>query len=343
MILLIGGIIVEIAAAVAFLVFIINNTNFGAKLSAEALAAAQAGIDDGIRRVTRDLTYNTTYDLTVGSRTVNVSVCRSTCIAGKTVITSTGSAFTRQRRLIAALQIDSTTGLVTVESVKEWSIYAGPESGLIAYWKFDDGSGTSAADSSGNGHTGTLYGGPTWTAGKSIGGLSFDGTDDYVNASGFTDLGTSNQPYSFSVWVKIAAGETVGNILHMSSAAGGTGWCLPPITLQSTGKIRVHSWTGALISVDSTSVLVAQQWYHVVNTWDSTNGLRVFINGSLENSVAQSTYSASGSSNYIWHAFTPSTCVGDTGSYFNGWLDEPRIYNRALSAAEVRTLYDAAR
>lgn len=122
MILLIGGIVIEFAVSIAFLVFLVNNTNFGARLSAEALAAARSGIDDGIRRVIRNTSYNTTYDLTVGSRAVTVVVAANTPTTNKTQITATGSAGTRQRQLVAVLQIDATTGEVVIESISEQSL-----------------------------------------------------------------------------------------------------------------------------------------------------------------------------------------------------------------------------
>jgi hypothetical protein len=55
--------------------------------------------------------------------------------------------------------------------------------GLVGWWKFDEGSGTVAYDSSGNGNDGNLTNGPTWTTGKIGGALSFDG----VNDSGYSD------------------------------------------------------------------------------------------------------------------------------------------------------------
>src|SRR3989344_3676813 len=56
-------------------------------------------------------------------------------------------------------------------------------SGLVGYWTFDEGTGATASDSSGNNNTGTLTNGPTWTTGKIGQALSFDGVDDYVNIS----------------------------------------------------------------------------------------------------------------------------------------------------------------
>src|SRR3990167_8305115 len=73
--------------------------------------------------------------------------------------------------------------------------------GLAGHWKFDETSGTSASDSSGNNNTGTLTNGPTWTAGKIGGALSFDRVDDYVHIQQSNIL----KPLSaitFTTWIK---------------------------------------------------------------------------------------------------------------------------------------------
>src|SRR3990167_9799803 len=79
-------------------------------------------------------------------------------------------------------------------------------SGLVGYWTFDEGSGTTANDSSGNNNTGALINGPTWTTGKIGGALSFDGVDDRVSTGAFS-IGSTN--FSMSGWVKQSAGGTV--------------------------------------------------------------------------------------------------------------------------------------
>ena len=92
--------------------------------------------------------------------------------------------------------------------------------GLIALWTFDgaDVSGTVVYDRGGNGYNGTISG-AVKTTGKLGQALSFNGTSDYVTSGGvFSALGTSNRPYTISVWAKAAGGETQGNIIHMSSA-----------------------------------------------------------------------------------------------------------------------------
>ena len=77
-------------------------------------------------------------------------------------------------------------------------------SNLVAYWKFDEGSGTTAADSSGNGNTGTLINGPLWTAGKAGNALYFDGIDDNVTVLDSASLHLSSA-FTLSAWVNPAA------------------------------------------------------------------------------------------------------------------------------------------
>ena len=78
---------------------------------------------------------------------------------------------------------------------------AAPTSGLVAHWKLDESSGTSAADSSGNGYTGTLTNGPVWqpAGGQIDGALEFDGTNDYVISN--TSLAQSG-PFTISMFLK---------------------------------------------------------------------------------------------------------------------------------------------
>ncbi|MFA5173438.1 MAG: LamG-like jellyroll fold domain-containing protein [Candidatus Paceibacterota bacterium] len=210
--------------------------------------------------------------------------------------------------------------------------------GLLAYYKFDDpASVVSAFDSSGKYVNATISGATSGVAGKIQRALSFNGTSNYARASGFTDLGTSNQAYTFMGWVKLGTGETDGNIIHMSSVIGGTGWCIPPVAIAG-GKIRGYSYNSGAVSVTGTTTLTPGIWYHFANTWSATNGLRIYLNGKLEASTAQANYTASGASNFIFFGLDPSSCSGNVG-WFSGLIDEVRIYNRALSEKEIKDLY----
>jgi hypothetical protein len=82
--------------------------------------------------------------------------------------------------------------------------------GLVGYWKLDEGSGTIASDSSGNGHDGTIEGDPQWVAGMYGQALDFDGTDDYVDIGlGAGDyFSTLNSGLTVAAWINRASSST---------------------------------------------------------------------------------------------------------------------------------------
>lgn len=118
MMLLLGGIIIEIAVTITFLAYYFNISNSSARLSTEALTTARTGLDDGIIKVVRDKNFSGDYAVAVGRGTANVSICKDTCVIGKTEITSTVLGIS-QRKLRAVLAIDASTGKVVVESIEE--------------------------------------------------------------------------------------------------------------------------------------------------------------------------------------------------------------------------------
>jgi hypothetical protein len=122
-ILLLGSIIIEIAIAIAFLTYYFNLSNFATRLSAEALATARAGMDDGIIRLVRDKNFSSAgYTVTVGNRTANVEVCNVTCpglATNQAKVTSVATALNKKKKLEAVLTVDSVTGQVTVNSIQD--------------------------------------------------------------------------------------------------------------------------------------------------------------------------------------------------------------------------------
>jgi len=178
-----------------------------------------------------------------------------------------------------------------------------------------------------------------YNSGKYEIGLSFDGTDDHISADGFSEIGTVNQPYSFTGWFNVATGETNGDILFSEAV---TGWCLPPVSLVNS-KVRGYSWVNptGTSTVTGTTTISSGEWYFFANTWDPTNGLNIYVNGQLEGTTAQANYLASGGSNTIWIGGVNSAysgCAGYIGP-FNGTIDEVSVWNKSLSASEVYQLY----
>jgi len=130
-VLLVGGLMVEIGIAGAFISYFLGQSSFGVKLSEEALMAAQSGIQDAKIKIVRNKNFIPSpnpYTITVGNRSAQVTVCKdtrtasSTCdtaMVGKYEITSLGEALTKYRRVRAILYVDDTTGEVKLELERE--------------------------------------------------------------------------------------------------------------------------------------------------------------------------------------------------------------------------------
>ncbi len=213
-----------------------------------------------------------------------------------------------------------------------------PTSGLVGYWKFDEGTGLSAADSSGNNNNGTLINGPTWTiAGKINGGLTFDGVDSYVSVPRTSSL-TLNGKWTLAAWVYrnsatqsfVFAPRLVNQYYDDFSM---------PISPDGTLNVSEYYYPGyTWIGVNSVTKLGVGQWYHVVGTYDySANYMALYINGALDNYINTSLLPVY-QGNPIAIGSDPYSLSGRT---LDGKLDEVRIYNRALSPSEITSLYSS--
>ena len=120
-VLILGGIILEVTAVASFVAFSINKSGLGERAQAEALTSAKSGAEDAIRRLIRNKDFYDSdgYNLTVGDETVTVTVTKDVPEVGKTRIEATSTVFLRQRVIRADVSIDSTTGEVNVLSFKE--------------------------------------------------------------------------------------------------------------------------------------------------------------------------------------------------------------------------------
>jgi hypothetical protein len=201
--------------------------------------------------------------------------------------------------------------------------------GLVGHW-IGGGSGLTWFDRSGYNNHGTLTGGPLWTLGE--GGkrnaLSFDGTDDYVQisrASGLFDF--TNEIKTLSLWIR----PNVNNINQTLLGKGvdaNTGW---ELIVLSSGLVAYTNNGGAFSDCQSTTVVPTTSWTHVALTVDGTTE-RLYINGRQEDT---------GTTNNITNT-TTDLFIGQretNGLRFNGLIDDVRIWNRALSAAEITLLF----
>jgi len=230
----------------------------------------------------------------------------------------------------------------------------------VGWWKFDEGTGTTAADSSGNGNTMADPGTLTWATGILGGAVSIPGTttNDMETVNGDATVFDGSSSWTASAWVNVNVlpGSQQSTIInHYAEANNATetpawslaidnGWnnCLSPQFLFYGSQFDGSgSWSGAGC-VGSISL---HTWYLVTGEYDNSTGtFYLYVNGALVN-----TGPANGAG---FMAYAPCTTAGDcpvsVGSnannnnlFFNGLVDDARVYNRLLSAAEVLALYNA--
>jgi len=204
---------------------------------------------------------------------------------------------------------------------------------LIAHWNYDDGTGNNAADSSGNGNSGSLEGGPSWVTGKFGGGLSFDGVDDFVEVAHSDAYLLSEGTVAF--WFKTDTVVGSQGLFSKDSNGFDTGGHLTISIQNSRVSVRIQS-TGASFEVES-GVVQTDRWYHVALTFGS-GGLMLYVDGVSFTGDAY-TGGLIGNREPIaigaasWRS--DNLVVGPTSDYFGGVIDDVRIYNRALTSAEV--------
>ena len=231
-------------------------------------------------------------------------------------------------------------GVFLLSSILTLSPVAGAvaDPNLILHWNLNEGSGTTALDDSGNAYDGTLYNGGSYTTGHEGKGVALDGIDQYIQTpTPFGFLGTQDQEYALSAWVNLPQTGQSGNIFHMSSQMDGSGWCIPFLTL-TAGHFAATGWdnNGQVEALDP-SVAASNHWYQVISTWDVTNGLRLFVDGTLVATTPQAEYAASGSPMYASLGLGANACSNDQG-FLNGVIDDARIYSRALLPADVQAI-----
>jgi len=204
--------------------------------------------------------------------------------------------------------------------------------GLVGHWTFDEGSGTTAGDSSGNGNTGTLTNGPTWTAGQIGQALSFDGVDDYVETGSSSVIPTDD--FTYSVWVNLRSNtdETI-----VMAAASGTNEF--ELFINSSSLLCLIIDGSSCGATQTTATIPTNQWKHLVVT-RSGSDVVFYIDGSQDSTDTLSGTMSFGACTLLFGVDVDSGCNLGLGNYLDGLIDEVRIYNRVLSAAEVKLLYD---
>jgi hypothetical protein len=200
--------------------------------------------------------------------------------------------------------------------------------GPAGYWKFDEGSGTTAYDSSGNGLDGTLNGDPQWVEGQLGGALDFDG-DDSVEIPHNPLLSITDE-ITIAAWTYMRANAS-GELAIVSKG----GWAANDLPYELTetpgSSIYWQFYDNEGRDTCAPQSPPVEEWHHIAGTYDG-NIFKCYIDGVLADEWA---YAGTMPEN------TASVTIGQRsrgGCYFNGMIDEVRIYDVALTAEEVAAL-----
>jgi glucose/arabinose dehydrogenase len=231
------------------------------------------------------------------------------------------------------------TGTITVtaagasgspKSVAVTLTVASPVTGLVGAWGFDEAAGTTTADASGNGNAGTLNGAARTTSGRFGSALDFNGTSNWVTVNDSASLRPATG-LTIEGWVYPTATGSGGNVwrtLALKETANNLAWAL--YAYGSAGFPSGHVFTSGESWARGTAALPLTTWSHLATTWDGST-VRMYVNGTQVGTTTRtgtlvtSTQPLRFGGNSVWP------------EWFRGRLDEIRIYNRALTAAQVQS------
>ncbi|MBI2547602.1 MAG: hypothetical protein HYW23_04125 [Candidatus Aenigmarchaeota archaeon] len=213
------------------------------------------------------------------------------------------------------------------------------DDGLLAYWSFSEGTGTATYDKSPYGYDGTLTNfdfnsSSNWASGKYGNALMFDGRNDYVIAS---SVPTGNA-ITIAAWINDTNTTSYKDVISKGSAndyelridnpsEGGKLSCFIRInnTIEGSGNGRISS----------PSVLSLNTWHFVACSYDNVTQVKnLYVDGQLVTVQTNIIGNLTNSNNNVYIGAN-----GGTLNFWNGTMDEVRIYNRSLSYDEIRTQY----
>jgi len=203
--------------------------------------------------------------------------------------------------------------------------------GLVGYWSFNENTGSTIYDLSGNNNTGLFLNNPTWGYGKKGGrALNFNGINQGINLTNNGALNVTGA-IGISAWVNITTNtpNPYGRIIDKKYDNGFV-LCHFFNTNQMYFGVNANFVTSA-------TTLSINTWYHVGATYDGAN-LKIYINGVLDGTFGYVGSVGNGSSTIT---FGYDNTTSPNAEFFTGLIDEVRIYNRALTQQEITTLYQS--
>ncbi len=215
---------------------------------------------------------------------------------------------------------------------------------LMCWWTFDETEGITAIDWSGHNHYGTVNG-ATWVANGQVGGaLDFGGDGDHVIDEDAENYLNGLDALTVSMWIKSDVTNTDKGFINCEQPDGGGS----VITMRydraglKGGGTRVLKMvvrsTGGRQQLESSSNLQTTEWQHVAMTWSSGQELKFHVNGVLDSPTANDAGATGTLSNNVKLIIGKGSKDEGPSAGWAGMIDDVRIYNIALSDAEIYAL-----
>jgi len=193
---------------------------------------------------------------------------------------------------------------------------------LLLMMNFDDY--TRLNDTSKYGNNGTIGGETTWTAsGKYGGGYVFDGVDDWINFGQILPT-DETKPFTMEAWVKPNTNPSWKTIIGTENT-----WA--EITL--TGSTTYFGQNGGGGWWMNGGTITLETWNHIVGVYNGSHG-SIYVNGILKDGPTAHVWSLGNHGVTVMGRYSLST-----GEWYNGTIDEARIWNRSLTSDEVYQQY----
>lgn len=204
---------------------------------------------------------------------------------------------------------------------------------MYGWWKFDETSGTTAADSSGKGNNGTLVNGPVWVAGHINNGLQFDGTNDYVDLpDGFSNFQAG---LTINVWAYPTAAKNYARFVDLGNGSSSDNIILGRV---STGtNLFAEVWLGGTRAgsrITATGAIALNTWQMFTMTVDASGNTILYKNGVVV---------GSGTTGVPNNVTRVNNYIGKSNwsdAYYQGIMDEVRIYSYPLTQTQIQTIYN---
>jgi hypothetical protein len=221
------------------------------------------------------------------------------------------------------------TYMVSIILVLNMALTGTARSELVGQWKLDDGGGTTALDATGNGNDGTLEDDPTVVEGKFGQALAFEASRVVIGASDSLTADLFQGTFTLTAWINPKrTGNTWQQIFRSIRELDTNDTLFINIDGRLSWRGRVGgAWAGGMCET-APDVVPADQWTHAAVTGDGTS-FRIYINGVLSQESAFKTTDGGNTMYYI------GGDPGAPGESYAGAADDVRIYDQALSEAEI--------